>query len=348
MFGVRVPRSVEDAIAIDRRNSNRLWQDAIGKELPKVSVAWTTYGGKHSLEELRKGRAHDLVGYQEIKCHMIFDVKMSDLSRKAHFVAGGHMTEAPSSLTYSSIVSRDSVRIAFLLAALNGLDIQACDVSNAYLNAPCREKIWFEGGPECGAERGQIMIIKRALYGLKSSGAAWRKMLADSITSLGFVTSRIDPDVWLRANQRSDGHRYYEMLLVYVDDILIVSHKPLLHVQALQCMYSLKPESLGEPAMYLGANLAKTTTKGGTLCWSMSPNSYIAASIKFFEELLLGCTSHSGWFFVLFWLIVGSGFSACAASLPARVQVSHARSSVGSGFWGVFVFVFGFGFGFWW
>jgi hypothetical protein len=43
---------------------------------------------------------------------MIFYVKM-DLTRRARFVAGGHMTEAPASITYSSVVSRDSVRIAF-------------------------------------------------------------------------------------------------------------------------------------------------------------------------------------------------------------------------------------------
>ena len=59
-------------------------------------------------------------------------------------------TEAPASMTYLSVVSRDSVRLGFLLAALNGVDMLACDLENAYLNAPCREKIWFEGGRECG------------------------------------------------------------------------------------------------------------------------------------------------------------------------------------------------------
>ena len=34
-------------------------------------------------------------------------------------------TDAPSSITYSSVVSRDSVRIAFTLAALNDLEIMA-------------------------------------------------------------------------------------------------------------------------------------------------------------------------------------------------------------------------------
>ena len=88
-------------------------------------------------------------GHQEIRCHIIFDVKM-DFTRKARFVAGGHMTDTPSSITYSSVVSRESVKIAFLIAALNDLDIMLCDIGNAYLNAPCREKIWFVAGPECG------------------------------------------------------------------------------------------------------------------------------------------------------------------------------------------------------
>ena len=94
-----------------------------------------------------------------------------DFSRKARFVAGGHTTEAPASVTYSSVVSRDSIRIGFLIAALNDLDIMSCDLENAYLNAPCREKIWFEGGAECGEDQGKVLVVVRALYGLKSAGS---------------------------------------------------------------------------------------------------------------------------------------------------------------------------------
>ncbi len=42
--------------------------------------------------------------------------------------------------------------VSWLLAALNGLDVMACDLENTYLNAPCMEKIWFEGGLECGSD----------------------------------------------------------------------------------------------------------------------------------------------------------------------------------------------------
>jgi hypothetical protein len=79
------------------------------------------------------------IGYKWNRCHMIFKVKMF-FTRKACFVAGGHMNDPPSDITYSSIISRDSIRIAFLLAALNDIDLLATDIGNAYLNALPREK----------------------------------------------------------------------------------------------------------------------------------------------------------------------------------------------------------------
>jgi hypothetical protein len=150
-------------------------------------------------EQVRQGTAKgDFVGYQEIECHMVFDVKM-DLTRKARFVAGGHTTETPTSLTYLSVVSRDSVRIAFLLAALLDVDVMSCDISNAYLNAPCQEKIWFIAGPEFGSRQGQVVKIVRALYGLKSSGASWRSVLKQVIIDdLGFKPTIADPDAYQR------------------------------------------------------------------------------------------------------------------------------------------------------
>ena len=61
-------------------------------------------------------------------------------------------------VTYSSVVSRDSVRIALTIAALNGLKVMACDIQNEYLTADCWEKIWMIGGPEFGSEAGTISL----------------------------------------------------------------------------------------------------------------------------------------------------------------------------------------------
>jgi hypothetical protein len=117
--------------------------------MAKVKVAWKTRDDGLTPQQARDGNASDLIGFQEIGCHIMFDGKL-DFSRKARFVAGGHTTTAPSSMTYSSVVSRDRIQLAFNIAALNDIDIMSCDLENAYLHAPCREKIWFEGEIECG------------------------------------------------------------------------------------------------------------------------------------------------------------------------------------------------------
>ena len=100
-------------------------------------------------EEVRWGEVDELKIFQEIKCNIVFDVKM-DFTRKARYVANAAITDKPVGLCYSSVVSCDSVRIEFLVAALNDLDMLECNISNAYLNALCRERIWFVAGLECG------------------------------------------------------------------------------------------------------------------------------------------------------------------------------------------------------
>jgi hypothetical protein len=281
-FGVRLPHTVDEALRIDKDTGTDFWQKAIGKETTKVKVAWEAREDL-DIEEVRKGGA--LVGYTEIRCHMIFDVKM-DFTRKARFVAGGHMTDTPSSITYSSVVSRDSVRLAFVIAALNDLDILSCDVGNAYLNAPCREKIWFLGGSETGDDRGKILVITRALYGLKSSGASWRAMLAQTLRDIGFEDTRADPDVWRRLATREDGTDYYELLLVYVDDILLVSHAPRPTLEQIGKTYELKEGSLQSPDTYLGAQIYVHGLPDGRSAWAMSSEKYVKNAVRTVETLL--------------------------------------------------------------
>jgi hypothetical protein len=70
------------------------------------------------------------------------------------------------------------VRITLTLAALNDLDVEMADIENAYLTAPLTENVWTVLGPEYGDDAGKRALIVRALYGLKSSGAAFRNHLA--------------------------------------------------------------------------------------------------------------------------------------------------------------------------
>jgi hypothetical protein len=145
---------------------------------------------------------------------------MESFTQKARYVARGNTTEAPASITYASMVSRESVRIALTIAALNDLEVKTSDIQNAYLTAPVTEKIWTVCGPEFGPDAGKKAIIVRALYGLKSAGAAFRNHLASCMQDLGYTSCTADPDVWYKPETRpSDGHQYYAYVLLYVDDV---------------------------------------------------------------------------------------------------------------------------------
>jgi hypothetical protein len=112
-------------------------------------------------------------------------------------------------LTYASVVSRSSVRIAQTIAVLNDLQILACDIQNAYLTADCREKIWTRAGAgEFGSEVGTKFLVKKALYGLKSAGAAFLALLAETLHDIGYTPTKADPDVWLRPAVKADGFEY--------------------------------------------------------------------------------------------------------------------------------------------
>ena len=124
-FPIKVPKTVEEALVLDKEHGNDLWWKTKQKEMSAVKVAFKI------LDDDDKPPIHS----QYMKCHMVFSIKMEDFSRKAHLVAGGHMVEAPKSLTFASVVSRESVRITLTLAALNELEVKTSDIQNACLTA---------------------------------------------------------------------------------------------------------------------------------------------------------------------------------------------------------------------
>jgi hypothetical protein len=98
-FGIEFPKFVKAALAIDEATNTTYWKDAIVLEIKNVYVAF---------QELENGKCVP-IGYQQIRCHIIFDVKVCSIKRKARYVAGGHETEPLAAMTYASVVSKESV-----------------------------------------------------------------------------------------------------------------------------------------------------------------------------------------------------------------------------------------------
>jgi hypothetical protein len=95
-FGIKVPGTIAEARALDR--GDNLWELSVEKEMKNVRVAFKVLDNGTRVP----------VGYQQIPCILIFDVKM-DFTRKTRLVAGGNVTKPPSVLTYVSVVARESV-----------------------------------------------------------------------------------------------------------------------------------------------------------------------------------------------------------------------------------------------
>jgi hypothetical protein len=107
--------------------------------------------------------------------------------------------------------------------------------------------------------------------------------MAEKLSSMGFLSSMADPDVWLRAASKPDGESYYEYVLMYVDDILSISCKPRDILEEIQSTFKFKSGKIDVPDYYLGAKLQKKSLNG-VQCWTITSQDYVKAAVKNVEE----------------------------------------------------------------
>ena len=142
---------------------------------------------------------------------------------------------------------------------MNGLQVIATDISQAYLHGITREKLYTKAGPEFGQDlQGRLMIIRRSVYGLVTSGAIFHEVLSDSLRRMGWTPSYADPNVWIH-----DMGDHYEYIATWMDNLIIFSKDPDKIIKELEKKYTLK--GTGVPDYYLGGNI-------DTVNWENAPN----------------------------------------------------------------------------
>ena len=199
--------------------------------------------------------------------YMVFDVKMGFI-KKARYVANGAKTPDFKKNNYLVVVSRETVKIVFIYAVLNGLDIMSADIQNTYLQAPVSEKYWTICGPEFGPKlQGCKARIVRPLYGCKSAGIGFRNHLRSCMKILGYEPCLADPDLWMREAVSSSGEEYYDYMLLYVDDALCCSEFPREACMQIDNYFPMKVSSIGPHIVYFGEKRSKVQLhNGGYLC----------------------------------------------------------------------------------
>ena len=268
-YGFEIPRNYEHAMVLDQKNKNTKWKDAVVLELTQIDEYQTFKDHGH----YTKGKPPD--GYKKIRVHLVFDVK-HDGRHKARLVADGHLTDIPLDSVYSGVVSLRGFRLTLFLAELNKLELWATDIGNAYLEAQTSEKVYIIAGPEFGDREGHILVIHKAQYGLRSSGARWHDKFADCLRDIGFQPCKAEPDIWMRRNGN-----IYEYIAVYVDDLAIAMVKPQDFADTLQDTYKFKLKGTGPISFHLGMDFFRDDEN--TLC--IASRKYVEKMIANYERI---------------------------------------------------------------
>ena len=119
------------------------------------------------------------------------------------------------------------------------------------MEAKTKEKLYVVAGPEFEELEGHILVIYKALYGLKSSGLRSSQKIHDIMLDMGFSPCKADPCVWLRNSKCSTK---YEYVAINVDDLLIACTCASELIHTLKRKHNLKIKGDGPLKYHLGCD----------------------------------------------------------------------------------------------
>ncbi|GBP23594.1 Retrovirus-related Pol polyprotein from transposon TNT 1-94 [Eumeta japonica] len=154
--------------------------------------------------------------------------------------------------TFSPVVRHTTLRLLFALSVQLGLSTTHLDVTTAFLNGTLDKTIYMKipKGFSEKTQNGQVLKLKKAIYGLKQSSRAWYKKVDECLLNMGYVKSKIEPCMFTKMSQ---GQK--TIVTLFVDDFFVFSNdvKETNYLKhALASKFKIK--DLGEIRKCLGVN----------------------------------------------------------------------------------------------
>ena len=149
--------------------------------------------------------------------------------------------------------------------------------------ADCVERVWVVAGPKYESEAENNILVRKSLYGLKISSAAFRDFLAENMYAMVYKPRYADPDIWLRPAVKSYGFGYYKYILCYVNHGICILHNPRKSMKRIQEYFKLKDDRIEPPDVYLVESLSNMKLESGKYFWTMFTKKYVKAAITNME-----------------------------------------------------------------
>ncbi len=125
---------------------------------------------------------------------------------------GSRQSEATYKETYAPTVRAEYVRLFHVFCVEEGFPIGQFDVPQAFLKADIDYDIFVYPPKGQSDFPGQLLKLRRALYGGKQSAYLWFSMINSFLLELGFTPSPLDSCFYRRADA---------LLILYCDDLRI-------------------------------------------------------------------------------------------------------------------------------
>lgn len=201
---------------------------------------------------------------------------------RARLVAKGFMQNKgiDYSETFSPVVRHTTLRLLFALAVQLNLEITHLDITTAFLNGDLEEVLYMQK-PDCFPnckDDGKVLLLKKAIYGLKQASRAWYKKVDDCLIGMAYKRSEVEPCLYIKDNDNCK-----TIVTIYVDDFFVFSNNAsetenLKHILASK----FKLKDLGEVKQCLGISV-KVNRVNGII--TLSQENYIDQLLKKFNML---------------------------------------------------------------
>ena len=226
------------------------WKESVGSETNAMIINDTWYEA-----ELPKGK-------RAVTSSWIFTIKYNADGtverRKTRLVARGFTeTYGEDYLdTFAPVAKLHTIRIILSLAVNLEWDLWQMNVKNAFLQGELEDEVYMRPPPglEHLVKPGNVLRLKKAIYGLKQSPRAWYHKLSTTLNGRGFVKSEVDRTLFTLTSKQG-----IVVILVYVDDIIITGSDKegiLLTKAFLRSSFDIK--DLGELKYFLGIEMCRS------------------------------------------------------------------------------------------